>query len=105
MRLSFCSRAMRLRGCAVRRSIRHISRNFPEFGVSRTSMWLPLLRLLTRTTISDIGTKSLSWPLKAVALSQHRDREPLSTGEFILGYVDETGLLPDLPQPEILTRN
>ncbi len=30
---------------------------------------------------------------------------PLKPGEFILGYPDEGGLTPPLPQPEILTRN
>lgn len=30
--------------------------------------------------------------------------KPLKAGEFILGYLDEAGL-PNLPQPEILTRN
>jgi Dyp-type peroxidase family len=30
---------------------------------------------------------------------------PLKAGEFFLGYPDETGLLPALPQPEILSRN
>ena len=30
---------------------------------------------------------------------------PLKAGEFILGYLDEFGLLDDLPQPEILSRN
>ncbi len=30
---------------------------------------------------------------------------PLKPGEFILGYPDESGLTPPLPQPEILTRN
>jgi Dyp-type peroxidase family len=30
---------------------------------------------------------------------------PLKAGEFFLGYVDETGLQPALPQPEILSRN
>jgi Dyp-type peroxidase family len=30
---------------------------------------------------------------------------PLKPGEFILGYPDESGLSPPLPQPEILTRN
>ena len=31
--------------------------------------------------------------------------EPLKAGEFFLGYPDETGLQPALPQPEILSRN
>jgi len=30
---------------------------------------------------------------------------PLKAGEFILGYADETGFSPALPQPEILSRN
>ncbi|MDO2970625.1 Dyp-type peroxidase [Mycobacteroides abscessus] len=30
---------------------------------------------------------------------------PLEPGEFILGYVDESGYVPSLPQPEILSRN
>jgi Dyp-type peroxidase family len=30
---------------------------------------------------------------------------PLKAGEFVLGYPDETGDLPPLPQPEILGRN
>ncbi|HEX5044286.1 MAG TPA: hypothetical protein VFV75_15375 [Candidatus Polarisedimenticolaceae bacterium] len=30
---------------------------------------------------------------------------PLKAGEFFLGYPDETGLQPALPQPEVLTRN
>jgi Dyp-type peroxidase family len=30
---------------------------------------------------------------------------PLKAGEFILGYVDETGELPAMPQPEVLGRN
>jgi len=31
--------------------------------------------------------------------------EQLKAGEFILGYPDETGLLPPLPQPQVLSRN
>ncbi|BBX15907.1 peroxidase [Mycolicibacterium duvalii] len=31
--------------------------------------------------------------------------EPLAPGEFILGYPDENGPVPDLPQPETLSRN
>ncbi len=30
---------------------------------------------------------------------------PLKPGEFLLGYPDEEGLVPDLPQPEALSRN
>src|SRR5262249_17797996 len=30
---------------------------------------------------------------------------PLKAGEFILGYPDETGEVPRLPQPEVLSRN
>jgi Dyp-type peroxidase family len=30
---------------------------------------------------------------------------PIKAGEFFLGYVDETGAQPALPQPEILSRN
>jgi Dyp-type peroxidase family len=30
---------------------------------------------------------------------------PLKAGEFFLGYVDETGEMPCLPQPEVLSRN
>lgn len=30
---------------------------------------------------------------------------PLKAGEFILGYLDEFGLLDNLPQPEVLSRN
>jgi Dyp-type peroxidase family len=30
---------------------------------------------------------------------------PLKPGEFILGYPDEEGLIPSLPQPEVLARN
>jgi Dyp-type peroxidase family len=30
---------------------------------------------------------------------------PLKPGEFILGYPDETGFTPALPQPEVLSRN
>jgi len=30
---------------------------------------------------------------------------PIKAGEFILGYTDETGGVPQLPQPEILSRN
>ncbi len=30
---------------------------------------------------------------------------PLKAGEFILGYVDETGHLPSMPQPDVLGRN
>lgn len=29
----------------------------------------------------------------------------LKAGEFVLGYVDESGLMPELPKPEALTRN
>ncbi len=29
----------------------------------------------------------------------------LKAGEFVLGYVDETGLQPEIPQPEVLSRN
>jgi Dyp-type peroxidase family len=31
--------------------------------------------------------------------------EPLKAGEFVLGYPDETGSLPTMPQPEVLGRN
>lgn len=31
--------------------------------------------------------------------------DPLEPGEFILGYPDEDGSVPDLPQPEVLSRN
>lgn len=31
--------------------------------------------------------------------------DPLAPGEFILGYDDENGPVPDLPQPEALSRN
>ena len=30
---------------------------------------------------------------------------PLKAGEFLLGYIDETGVFPPMPQPEILGRN
>lgn len=30
---------------------------------------------------------------------------PIKAGEFFLGYIDETGLQPALPEPEILSRN
>ena len=30
---------------------------------------------------------------------------PLKAGEFVLGYPDETGFLPPMPQPEVLGRN
>jgi Dyp-type peroxidase family len=30
---------------------------------------------------------------------------PLKAGEFVLGYVDEAGRLPPMPQPEVLGRN
>src|SRR5436190_6430363 len=30
---------------------------------------------------------------------------PLKAGEFFLGYIDGTGLMPALPEPEILSRN
>jgi Dyp-type peroxidase family len=30
---------------------------------------------------------------------------PLKAGEFVLGYVDEAGVLPRMPQPQILGRN
>jgi Dyp-type peroxidase family len=30
---------------------------------------------------------------------------PLRAGEFLLGYVDETGVFPPMPEPEILGRN
>ncbi|MBO9540555.1 Dyp-type peroxidase [bacterium] len=31
--------------------------------------------------------------------------QPLKAGEFVLGYPDETGGLPSMPQPEVLGRN
>jgi Dyp-type peroxidase family len=31
--------------------------------------------------------------------------DPLEPGEFILGYPDENGSVPNLPQPEVLSRN
>jgi len=30
---------------------------------------------------------------------------PLKAGEFVLGYPDETGNLPPMPQPDVLSRN
>jgi Dyp-type peroxidase family len=30
---------------------------------------------------------------------------PLNAGEFVLGYLDETGALPPMPQPDVLGRN
>ncbi|QYN19001.1 peroxidase [Amycolatopsis sp. DSM 110486] len=37
--------------------------------------------------------------------SSNPHETPLKAGEFILGYPDETGNLPPMPQPEILGRN
>ncbi len=31
--------------------------------------------------------------------------EPLKAGEFVLGYLDETGKLPPMPRPDVLGRN
>jgi Dyp-type peroxidase family len=31
--------------------------------------------------------------------------QPLKAGEFVLGYLDETGVLPPMPQPDVLGRN
>jgi hypothetical protein len=48
---------------------------------------------------------------KIQASQQTVTREPdgqgpaIKAGEFILGYPDETGNLPSMPQPEILGRN
>jgi len=39
-----------------------------------------------------------------IASSNPRER-PLNAGEFVLGYLDETGALPALPQPDVLGRN
>jgi Dyp-type peroxidase family len=36
--------------------------------------------------------------------SNPRER-PLKAGEFVLGYLDETGALPPMPQPDVLGRN
>ena len=31
--------------------------------------------------------------------------EPFKAGEFVLGYLDETGGMPPMPRPEVLGRN
>jgi Dyp-type peroxidase family len=38
-------------------------------------------------------------------LGSNPHEEPLKAGEFVLGYVDETGDLAPIPQPEVLGRN
>lgn len=36
---------------------------------------------------------------------RNRSERPIKAGEFVLGYPDETGSLPPMPQPEVLGRN
>jgi len=36
---------------------------------------------------------------------RNRSEPPIKAGEFVLGYPDETGSLPPMPEPEILGRN
>jgi len=36
---------------------------------------------------------------------RNRAERPIKAGEFILGYPDETGSLPPMPEPEVLGRN
>lgn len=38
-------------------------------------------------------------------LGTNPDESPLKAGEFVLGYEDETGSLPPIPQPDVLGRN
>jgi Dyp-type peroxidase family len=38
-------------------------------------------------------------------LGSNPDEAPLKAGEFVLGYEDENGDLPPIPQPEVLGRN
>ena len=55
---------------------------------------------------SDSGTASAIRPSKAAAFPARNPREPpLKAGEFVLGYLDETGGLPPMPQPDVLGRN
>ena len=35
----------------------------------------------------------------------NQEEAPLKAGEFVLGYLDEAGRLPSMPQPEVLGRN
>src|SRR4051794_20852256 len=37
--------------------------------------------------------------------STNTQERPLKAGEFVLGYLDETGALPPMPQPDALGRN
>ncbi len=62
--------------------------------------------LTTRTSISVIGTGSLSHKSKEAGVEPTPGSgAPVKAGEFILGHVDESGELVPLPKPEILSRN
>ncbi|HET6269025.1 MAG TPA: peroxidase [Arthrobacter sp.] len=43
--------------------------------------------------------------IEGVGSGTNPHEAPLKAGEFILGYPDETGNLPPMPQPEVLGRN
>jgi deferrochelatase/peroxidase EfeB len=52
-----------------------------------------------RDRLSEVpieGTDREPWPGSG---------RPLKAGEFFLGYVDESGAMPPLPRPEVVTRN
>ena len=55
---------------------------------------------------SASGTASAIRPSRAAASRARNPHEaPLKAGEFVLGYRDEIGGVPPVPQPEVLGRN
>ena len=61
---------------------------------------------ITRTITSAIATGCRTPAIEGIGdVADPGSGAPLKAGEFFLGYPDESGLTPELPQPEVLSRN
>ena len=106
-RSRFSSRAMRQSGIAAQRNMRVISRNFVMLTFSPHSISPPFLHTTMRMNTSAIAIDSLIPLIEGVDDDNPTPgpETPLKAGEFFLGYVDESGVVPVMPQPEDLSRN
>ncbi len=76
---------------------------------------LPGVTLIWRQNVSSLPTERDAFGFKdgigqpaiegSGIVGSNPHEAPLKAGEFVLGYVDETGDLPPLPQPDVLGRN
>src|SRR6266511_990062 len=76
---------------------------------------LPGVTLIWRQDVSSLPTERDAFGFKdgigqpaiegSGIVGSNPHEAPLKAGEFVLGYVDETGDLPPLPQPDVLGRN